>query len=203
VAVNVVFETHSITVDNERGVATGWLPGELSERGRDGARELGRRRVRDDLAAVFCSDLARAAETARIAFTGSLIPVLHDWRLRECDYGSQNGMPVAEMQAGRRAHLDVPYPLGESWRQAVGRVGWFLGDMPRRWDGCRVLVIGHVATRWGLDHWLNGVPLEDLVDADFGWQEGWEYRLLPPLASHDVRSWWVKPEPGEWRHGRS
>jgi len=37
----VVFETHSITVDNERGVATGWLPGELSERGRDVARELG------------------------------------------------------------------------------------------------------------------------------------------------------------------
>jgi 2,3-bisphosphoglycerate-dependent phosphoglycerate mutase len=175
--VSVLFETHSITVDNERGVATGWLPGELSERGRDLSRELGRRRADDGLAAVFCSDLARAVQTARIAFAGASVPVLLDWRLRECDYGQRNGRPAAELQTGRGAHLDVPYPGGESWRQAVGRVGWFLEDLPRRWDGQRVLVIGHVATRWGLDHWLNGVPLEDLVAEDFGWQEGWEYRL--------------------------
>lgn len=29
--ISVVFETHSITVDNEAGRATGWLPGELSD----------------------------------------------------------------------------------------------------------------------------------------------------------------------------
>src|SRR5262249_55225614 len=115
-AVSVVFETHSVTVDNERGVATGWLPGELSERGRDLSRELGRRRACDGLAAVICSDLARAEQTARIAFSGTSVPVLLDWRLRECDYGQRNGMPVAELHAGRRAHLDVPYPGGESWR---------------------------------------------------------------------------------------
>jgi 2,3-bisphosphoglycerate-dependent phosphoglycerate mutase len=176
-AVSVVFETHSITVDNERGVATGWQPGELSERGRDPSRELGRRRASDGLAAVFCSDLARAEQTARIAFSGAAVPVLADWRLRECDYGERNGMPAAELHAGRRAHLDVPYPGGESWRQAVERVGWFLEDLPRRWNGRRLLLIGHVATRWGLDHWLNGVPLEDLADADFAWQEDWEYQL--------------------------
>jgi 2,3-bisphosphoglycerate-dependent phosphoglycerate mutase len=145
-AVSVVFETHSITVDNERGLATGWLPGELSERGRGLSRELGRRRADDGLAAVLCSDLARAEQTARIAFRGTSVPVLLDWRLRECDY-------------------------------AVARIGWFLADLPRRRDGQRVLLIGHVATRWGLDHWLNGVPLEDLADGDFAWQEGWEYQL--------------------------
>ena len=176
-ALSVVFETHSTTVDNERGVATGWLPGELSERGRSHAAALGRRRSDDDLAAVFCSDLARAEQTARIAFAGSSVPVLLDWRLRECDFGRRSGMPAAELHAGRRAHLDVPYPGGESWRQAVTRVGWFLEDVRRRWDGQRVLVIGHVATRWGLDHLLNGTPLEELADENFAWQEGWEYRL--------------------------
>jgi len=173
----VVYETHSTTVDNERGAATGWMPGELSERGRSQAAELGRRRREDGLAAVLCSDLARAEQTARIAFAGASVPVLLDWRLRECDYGRRTGMPVAELHAGRRDHLDVPYPDGESWRQAIGRVGWFLNDLPRRWDGQRVLVIGHVATRWGLDHWLNGKSLEELADADFGWKEGWEYHL--------------------------
>jgi 2,3-bisphosphoglycerate-dependent phosphoglycerate mutase len=45
--IEIVFETHALTEDNERGIATGWLPGRLSERGRVNAAEIGRRR-RDD-----------------------------------------------------------------------------------------------------------------------------------------------------------
>ncbi len=175
--IELVYETHSTTEDNEAGRATGWLPGRLSERGRSEARELGRRRTADGIAAVFCSDLGRAVETAAIAFGDTGIPVLHDWRLRECDYGSRNGMPAAEMHAHRREHLDVPYPDGESWRQAVARVGRFLGDLPLRWGGRRVVVIGHVATRWGLDQAIRGAAVEDLMAEDFGWRPGWEYRL--------------------------
>ena len=177
-AIEVVFETHSTTVDNERGRATGWLPGLLSAEGQEQARQLGRRREDDGITAVFSSDLARAVQTASIAFGQQpAIPVLYDWRLRECDYGSRNGMPASELQAGRLEHLDQPYPGGESWRQAVTRVSRFLADLPLRWSGRRVLVIGHVATRWGLDHFINGLPLEDLVREDFAWQEGWEYRI--------------------------
>ncbi|HEV2252988.1 MAG TPA: histidine phosphatase family protein [Streptosporangiaceae bacterium] len=176
-AIELVFETHSITVDNEEGRATGWWPGRLSDQGRALAARLGERRRDDGIAAVFSSDLARAAETASVAFGTSGIPVLLDWRLRECDYGKRNGMPVAELHANRRDHLDRAYPGGESWRQAVARVGRFLDDLPLRWDERRVLVIGHVATRWALDHLLGGVPLEDLMAEDFAWQEGWEYRL--------------------------
>jgi 2,3-bisphosphoglycerate-dependent phosphoglycerate mutase len=177
VAIEVVFETHSTTVDNEQGRATGWLPGQLSAQGQAQARQLGRRRGDDGITAVFSSDLARAAQTASIAFGQSAVPVLHDWRLRECDYGSRNGMLALELQAGRIEHLDRPYPDGESWRQAITRVHRFLTDLPLRWNGCRVLVIGHVATRWGLDHFINGVPLENLAREDFAWQEGWEYRI--------------------------
>ncbi len=149
----------------------------MSEQGRLQARQLGRRRSGDQVTAVFSSDLARAVETAAVAFAGTGIPVLHDWRLRECDYGQRNGMPAAELHAGRLEHLDQPYPGGESWRQAIARVGRFLGDLPLRWDGRRVLVIGHVATRWGLDNLIGGVPLEDLIEQDFAWQEGWEYQV--------------------------
>ena len=181
-AIGLVFETHSTTVDNEQGRASGWLPGQLSEQGRMQARELGRRRSGDGITAVFSSDLARAAETASVAFAGSAIPVLYDWRLRECDYGQRNGMPAAELHADRREHLDQAYPGGECWRQAVTRFGRFLGDLPLRWNGQRILVIGHVATRWGLDHFLGGVPLEDLIEQDFAWREGWEYQLRSPIS---------------------
>ena len=173
----IVFETHSTSEDNERGIATGWLPGRLSPTGREQAAALGRRRRDDGIAAVFTSDLARAVETATIAFDGSDVPVLHDWRLRECDYGGRNGTSAAEMHARRADHLDVAYPGGESWREAVARVERFLGDVPTRWEGRRVLVVGHLATRWGLEHVLAGHSLEELVAAEFEWQEGWSYQL--------------------------
>ena len=176
-AIELVFETHSTTVDNERGHATGWLPGQLPELGRTQAQKPGRRRTGNGITAVFSSDLARATQTASAAFGTSAIPVLYDWRLRECDYGQRNGMPVAELHAGRREHLELPYPGGESWRQAVTRVGRFLSDLPLRWNEQRVLVIGHVATRWSLDHFIGGLPLEDLIEQDFAWQQGWEYRV--------------------------
>jgi 2,3-bisphosphoglycerate-dependent phosphoglycerate mutase len=139
------------------------------------AAELGRRRRDDNLPAVFASDLTRAVETATIAFGGTGVPVFLDWRLRECDYGRRDGTPARDLH--RKAHLETPYPGGESWRQAVARVGRAIDDIAGRWAGQRVLVIGHVATRWALEQAANGQPLEDLVDADFAWQEGWEYRI--------------------------
>lgn len=67
-AIDVIYETHSTSEDNERGVASGWAHSCLSATGRKQARALGDRR----------------RETAEIAFAGSSIPVLLDWRLREC-----------------------------------------------------------------------------------------------------------------------
>lgn len=176
-AVTIVFETHSISVDNERGVASGWTDGPLSERGRAFARELGDRRRDDGLRAVFSSDLRRSRETVELAFAGEQVPVLLDWRLRECDYGDLDGGPAGQHVRDRRLHIDQRYPNGESWREAVERVRRFLSDLPSRWDGDRVLVVGHVATRWALDHYLDGVQVEELAASDFEWKEGWEYRL--------------------------
>jgi RimJ/RimL family protein N-acetyltransferase len=68
-------------VDNEEGRATGWWPGRLTDQGRTLAARLGERRRDDGIAAVFSSDLTRAAETASVAFGASGIPVLLD-RLR-------------------------------------------------------------------------------------------------------------------------
>jgi broad specificity phosphatase PhoE len=173
--IELVFETHSLSTDNERGIATGWLDGALSERGRELAVELGARRRAERLAAVFTSDLARAVETAETAFAGSGIPIYRDARLRECNYGDLNGLPGGLVLAEQAEHVDVPFAGGESYTEAVERVRSFLYDLARAWDGTRVLVIGHAATRWALDHLLLGVPLADLVGAPFDWQEGWEY----------------------------
>ncbi len=171
----IVFETHSSSEDNERGVASGWNHGALSPRGRLLAEELGVRRRADGIDVVLVSDLRRAAETAAIAFEGTTVPVLRDWRLRECDYGELNGRPAGEVHA-RVAGVHDRYPGGESWAEAVARVGGVLDDVGRRWTGRRVLLIGHMSVYWTLEHRLHGLPLE-AIGGRFDWQEGWEYEL--------------------------
>jgi broad specificity phosphatase PhoE len=175
--IELVYETHSTTTDNEEGVATGWLPGRLSERGRELARTLGERRRDDGLAAVLTSDLARAVETAESAFEGSGLPVREDARLRECNYGELNGRPVPEIDVERLRRIDEPFPGGESYRDVVDRTRDFLDDLSQEFDDARVLLIAHSANRWALEHLLLGRALEDLVLAPFEWQEGWTYRL--------------------------
>jgi len=64
-----------------------------------------------------------------------------------------------------------------SWQDTTERVGRFLDDVSWRWPHERVLVIGHTATRWGLDHHLLGTDLAELLDGAFEWQPGWEYAL--------------------------
>ncbi|HEY7604818.1 MAG TPA: histidine phosphatase family protein [Gaiellaceae bacterium] len=183
--VELVYETHSTSVDNERGVATGRLDGELSAHGREQARALGERRRDDGVAAVYVSDLCRAVETADIAFGGTDIPVHRDARLRECDYGELNGRPVDEVAAVRGRHVNDPFPGGESYRQVVERTKVFLDDVAARHDGERIVVIAHSANRWALDHLVDGAPLEQLVNAPFDWQPGWTY-LLSANASSSV-----------------
>lgn len=174
-ALELVYETHAITTDNEAGVATGWLPGTLSERGRGTAAELGQRRRDDGIAVVYVSDLARAVETARIAFEGSLVPIIEDPRLRECNYGRLNGMPAEDHGRERSLHVEDPWPEGESYRQVVARTQLLLDELARRWDGARILLIAHSANRWALEHLLLGTDLVELVAAGFEWQPGWEY----------------------------
>ena len=65
----LIYETHATTVDNETGHATGWLPGQLSPVGLEQAVELGARRR--DVNAVFSSDLGRALETVAVGFGGN------------------------------------------------------------------------------------------------------------------------------------
>ena len=177
-AVALVYETHAWTTDNEAGIATGWLPGRLSARGRETAVELGARRRNDGLAAVYVSDLARAVDTAQIAFDGSGIPVHLDARLRECNYGRMNGSRNEDQQPRRVDHIDVPWPGGESYREVVARTAALLDDLVRDWDGARILLIAHSANRWSLDHLLLGRDLRELTTAEFDWQPCWEY-LVP------------------------
>lgn len=61
----------------------------------------------------------------------------------------------------------------------VQRVGAFLRDALREYDGKTIVVIGHRATRYGIEYWCNDTTLEELVHAPWEWREIpiWRYEL--------------------------
>jgi broad specificity phosphatase PhoE len=169
------FETHSTSLDNERGVASGHLDVELSETGRKQAAELGERYHGRDLAAVYTSDLRRSIATAEIAFCRSDVPRIIDRRLRECDYGAWSGCPVEQLDRQRTGFTDKPFPAGESYRDVVRRTDAFLSDLPR--TVAPVLLIAHRAQWYALEHLLAHRDLREVLTASWKWQPGWQYEI--------------------------
>ena len=173
----LIFEPHATTLDNEAEVASGWNDVALSETGKKQAQELGQRYNLAELDAVYCADLQRAYNTAKIAFP-KITPakLFIDWRLRECDYGDLTLATRQELEADKVQRLEKPFPNGESYQQAMVRMKSFIDNL-RNKPFQRVLIVGSRATHYGLDHWIDNVALEQLVATKFKWQPGWQYEL--------------------------
>lgn len=174
--VTIFFESHATTIDNEAKVASGWYDVELSELGEKQARDLGERYQNQHLDAVFCSDLRRSYETARLAF-GDAFPIIQDKRLRECDYGDLTRIPMPEVEKVKEEMITKPFPNGESFEDTSKRMKSFLHDLLGEYDGKAVMIIGHRATQYGLDEHIKGMPLKEAVLASWRWQPGWLYHL--------------------------
>ena len=171
----IVFETHSTSFDNEAGVASGHSDVDLSPRGEREAAALGARRRAEAIEIVYASDLRRSWRTAEIAFATSGVEIVRDSRLRECDYGLLTGRPVAEIAALRGRAVEEPFPGGESYTQVVARMIPWLEEIRSRREQ-RLLVIGHRATHYTLEHLLLGTPLAEVIRKPFAWQPGWSYQ---------------------------
>ena len=174
VTVELVYETHSITEDNEPASRPAGSPGG-SPSGRRLAVELG----------------SGVAEGSR----PSTPPTSPRRRDRRAGLRRQRRAPACRRPAPRvrlrhaqrvprrrprpRAldHVDVPFPGGQSYRDVVDATAASCATCAATTTGERVLVIAHSANRWALQHLLDGAPLEQLVSAPFDWQPGWEWTL--------------------------
>jgi probable phosphoglycerate mutase len=103
------------------------------------------------LAAVWCSPLNRACETAAPAARAAGLELRIDERLREIDYGRIEGKTMAEAEELfpeeiRRFKADpvtYPTPGGEDPRQVGRRAVSVLGDIAFAHPHGRVLVVTH------------------------------------------------------------
>lgn len=172
--VTIIFESHGTTIDNEKHLASGWADIELSNLGIKQSKEMGERYKDDRFDTIFCSDLLRSYKSAEIAF-GNKFQIIKDARLRECNYGDLTQHPSGEVDLEKPKRIKIPFPNGESYEQTSERMRFFLRDL-LNYDGKRVMIIGHRATQYGLEYWINGIPLEQVIPTPWKWQPGWEYK---------------------------
>lgn len=170
---------HGETDDNARRVVQGWLDTPLNDRGREQARELAERVKSLGIAAIWTSQLARAAETARIVGEALGIEPRVDDRFAESRRGEWEGRALADIEAAdpdrwaewMRGGAGFRFPGGESLLEHQERV--LAGIEAVRADSQPALVVAHGGTIRcaicanhpnGLDvFWSIAVPNAELI----------------------------------------
>lgn len=179
--VKITYYVHSITNDNEKGLATGWLQGELSTEGIKRAKALRADIHKRDYDAVFCSDLHRAIQSTELFFDNRYL-VFIDWRLRECNYGEYDGQPAKEFKKDReQEYIDNPYPAGESYRDVEARMMSLLEDL-KRLGYEHIAIVAHQAPQLAMDVLVKHLSWQEAIANDWrksgAWQPGWDYELI-------------------------
>lgn len=165
--------------------------GSLSAQGRDQARDLGERLRSERVAAVVCSELSRAVQTAEIAAGVLGLPVTVREGLQEFPAGDFRGRVYdrgffdAMVRSWLAGDLEAGVPGGETGRETADRVLGVLDGIADQFRGETVLVVSHggvILALWGaLAPGSVLAPERDLVpngatyllerDAD-GWRVG-------------------------------
>src|SRR3989338_8264460 len=87
--VKITYFVHGTTTDNEKEISSGWYDIELSKLGIEQSISLKDKIKEKRFDVVFCSDLKRAIDSAKLTFKGK-VEIVQDKRLRECNYGKLN-----------------------------------------------------------------------------------------------------------------
>jgi alpha-ribazole phosphatase/probable phosphoglycerate mutase len=178
--VNITYFVHGATADNERGIASGWYDIELSELGRKQSLELKALLKNRRFCVVYCSDLRRALNSAKIVF-GYKVKIIQDKRLRECNYGDLTRVKSEMIDSLMLKHVDKPFPNGECYKDVERRIKSFLDNLYERHIGKNVALVAHRAPQLALDVLLKGKTWEQAIKEDWrlahprDWRPGWEY----------------------------
>ena len=181
-SVNITYFVHGTTVDNEKHVSSGWADIELSELGKNQSIELKELIGDKKFDVVFCSDLKRAVDSAKLTF-GDKVKIIKDKRLRECDYGDFTRVDSEKVDKLYLANIDKPFPNGESLKDVERRIKSFLNDLFIKYSGKKVVIVAHRSPQLALDVILKGKTWKQAVEEDWrlkghdGWKPGWEYLL--------------------------
>ena len=177
-SVKIIYFVHGTTTDNIEHKSTGWLPGELSAKGIEQSIKLKEQINLNEIDLVISSDLKRAIDSAENIFKDSK-EILHDKRIRECNYGDLNGKDSSLVKY--EEHIDIKFPNGESLKEVEERVRSFCNYLLENYDGKTVALVAHKAPQLALEVITKNISWEEAIDKDWrktkSWKPGWKYEI--------------------------
>lgn len=177
-SVKIIYFVHGTTTDNMEHKSTGWLHGNLSKKGIEQNTELGKQINLNEIDLVISSDLQRAIDSAKYIFKDSKV-ILHDKRIRECNYGDLNGEDASLVKY--EEHIDSKFPNGESLRDVEKRLRNFCEYLLENFDGKTIALVSHKAPQLALEVITKNISWQNAIDNDWrktkNWQPGWRYEI--------------------------
>ena len=177
-AIKITYFVHGTTTDNERGISSGWNDVGLSKLGVKQSIDL-KDQIKDKkFDVVFCSDLKRAVDSAKLTF-GNEVKIIPDKRLRECNYGKYNAKPSSIVEPMQEEKITERFPEGESYEDVKARIIDFLEFLKKNYNGKHVAIVAHKAPQLTLDVILKNKTWKQAFDEDWrkkkAWQPGWDW----------------------------
>ena len=176
---NIYFARHGETVWNVENKICGMTDSPLTEKGRQQARELGRKvrksGVRID--EILYSPLSRAADTAKAVAAATGLPARCEPRLREQCFGRYEGTPRdgAEFRISK-THFADRYGDGESMMQLAQRIYNLLDEL-RQDEDKTYLLVAHNGIARVVESYFHDMTNEDYAAAGIKNCEMVEYRF--------------------------
>ena len=141
--IDLLLTRHGETIENQRHVLQGQLPGTLSPLGKEQAVVLAEQLKQEPLDVIVCSDLARSYDTAKVVAGYHGKQPQPTPLLREMDWGIYTGETVDEL---------------------YHRAGEFVNYLRVKYAGKCILAVGHGAFNRAILTYLNGGKPADMVD---------------------------------------
>jgi len=134
----LILTRHGETIENQKKIMQGHMPGRLSENGKDQAKKLALRLKNEKIDAIYSSDLARAADTAKeIVRYHKKTSINFVQELREANLGSLTGKCSEDVDWNNR-------PDGiENAASMQKRAKKLLDKVYKKYPDKTVLFIGH------------------------------------------------------------
>lgn len=177
-SVKIIYFVHGTTTDNIEHKATGWNSGILSEKGIEQSIELKKKINLNEIDLVISSDLKRAMDSAEYTFK-DLKEILHDKRIRECNYGDLNGADSSLVKY--EEHIINPFPNGESLKDVEERLKNFCDYLLENYNGKTIALVAHKAPQLALEVITKKITWEQAIKQDWrktkNWQPGWIYEI--------------------------
>lgn len=164
---SIYFARHGETVWNVENKICGMTDSPLTEKGRQQARELGRK-VKESgvqIDEILYSPLSRAADTAKAVAEAAGLPARCEPRLREQCFGKYEGTPRdgAEFRISK-THFADRYDGGESMMQLAQRIYNLLDEL-RQDENKTYLLVAHNGIARVVESYFHDMTNEEYAAA--------------------------------------